>query len=257
MTKKIDLKSDILDDSDAGDIAFYEFFGMSYFLPSQVQDVLNSAAPNEDIELDINSNGGDTSAASTIYSMLKAYQGQINIFIQGMAASAASIIAMAGDHVAMAPTAQMMIHKCLADPGGYVNADGLRQLAAQNDSVDIGIANAYMAKTGMSQSDLLQLMSNQTFMDAKTAVDKGFADEVAFSGQKTGIADKAPVFSNSVSKMPSREVVDKFNSLLGKAKAFDKLETIKPVEDPPKTTDKENNKKTDKSELKRELALLF
>ncbi len=257
MTKKIDLKADILDDSDSYDRSFYDFFGMPYFLPSQVQDAINSAAPNEDIELDINSNGGDVSAASTIYSILKAYQGKVNIFVQGMAASAASIIAMAGDHVAMAPTAQMMIHKCLADPGGPVNADDLRQMATQNDSVDDGIANAYMAKTGMNQSDLLQLMSNQTYMSAQTAVDKGFADEIAFSGKKTGVADKAPVFSNSISKMPSREVVNKFNLLLGKAKAFDKLEAIKPVEDPPKTADKQNNTKTDKSELKKMLALLF
>ncbi|AWT48007.1 head maturation protease, ClpP-related [Oenococcus oeni] len=256
MTKQVDIKADILDDSDVGDIAFYDFFGINYFTPLQLEDVLNSAASGEDIQLNINSNGGDVSAASTIYSMLKAYQGKVNVFIQGMAASAASVIAMAGDKVSMAPTAQLMIHKCLAGVSDPLNADQLRQIAAQNDSVDLGIANAYMAKTGMNQSDLLQLMSNQTFMDAKTAVDKGFVDEVAFAGDKTGIADKAPVFSNSISKMPSKKVVEKFNLLVGKAKAFDKLETNSSGEEK-KSDDEQQNKKIDKSELKRELALLF
>ncbi|WP_257611025.1 ATP-dependent Clp protease proteolytic subunit, partial [Oenococcus oeni] len=103
------------------------------------------------------------------------------------------------------------------------NADELRQMAAQNDSVDIGIANAYMLKTGMSQSDLFQLMSNQTFMDAKTAIDKGFADEMAFTSKTQTASDKAPVFANSIAKLPSRETIDKFNLLMGKAKAFDKI----------------------------------
>ena len=256
MTVQIDVKNDIIG---ADSEPMYQFFGMNYVAPEQIQNALASAKVKEDIEIDIDSNGGEVSAASQIYSMLKAYPGQVNVFIQGIAASAASIIAMAGDKISISPTAQIMIHKCLAATDS-ANADELRQMAAQNDSVDIGIANAYMLKTGMSQSDLFQLMSNQTFMDAKTAIDKGFADEMAFTSKTQTASDKAPVFANSIAKLPSRETIDKFNLLMGKAKAFDKISKaqIPLEEDSEEVAPKENKKTNSQPSLRqRKLAILL
>ena len=104
---KIDIKGDIVSD-DAG--AFYEYFGMSSTYPKLVQDAIANDE-DEEITLNIASNGGDVFAASEIYTMLKASGKRIVVNVQGLAASAASVISMAGDTVRISPTAHIMIHK--------------------------------------------------------------------------------------------------------------------------------------------------
>ena len=104
---KINIRGVIVDDDTA---AFYSWFDMQSASPTMVSDILNDA--DDDVEVDINSNGGDVFAASEIYTLLRAYSGKVTINITGMAASAASVIAMAGDEVVMSPTAQMMIITC-------------------------------------------------------------------------------------------------------------------------------------------------
>lgn len=200
------IKGDVVDNETA---AFYQFFGMPAVSPASVSDVLDSAGPNDDVEVDIASNGGDVFAASEIYTMLKNYQGNVTVNVQGLAASAASVIAMAGDKVSISPTAQIMIHKAWSRIQG--NADDLSHESNMLDSIDQSIVAAYVAKTGMAAEDVLQLMANETWMTAQDAVDKGFADEIMF------VDDKQPQFTNSISEIPSKAAINKFMNLISKS----------------------------------------
>lgn len=131
-------------------------------------------AAGRDVTVWINSPGGDVIAASVIYAALMEHKGKITVKIDGLAASAASVIAMAGDTVLMAPTAYLMIH----NPWSLVigNAEELRQEAAVLDEIADGLVLAYQIKTGMSRGKLQQLMDDETWMSARTAMDYGFAD---------------------------------------------------------------------------------
>ncbi|HEP3563270.1 TPA: Clp protease ClpP [Streptococcus pyogenes] len=204
----IDIKGNIVS-NDVGE--FYEWFGISSTYPDKVQQAI---ASNEDDEITLNiaSNGGDVFAASEIYTMLKDSKKNIVVNVQGLAASAASVIAMAGNIVRMSPTSQMMIHK--ASVVAYGNADDLGHESDVLNSIDESIAMAYELKTGMNQTDILQLMSTETWMNAKAAVDKGFADEIMFND-----ADEEPTFENAlIGNLPSKAAISKFRNLIAKQK---------------------------------------
>ena len=128
------------------------------------------------ITLWINSPGGDCIAASQIYSMLMDYQGEVTVKIDGIAASAASVIAMAGTKVLMAPTALMMIH----NPSMMAFGDHNDMAKAIDilEEVKESIINAYEIKTGQSRAVLSHLMENETWMNAKKAIELGFADGI-------------------------------------------------------------------------------
>lgn len=115
-------------------------------------------------------------AAAQIYNMLKEYSGDVTIKIDGLAASAASVIAMAGDKVVMSPVAMMMIH----NPSTVAFGDrvDMQKAMAMLDEVKESIINAYEIKTGMSRTKLAHMMDAETWMDARSAVDLGFADDV-------------------------------------------------------------------------------
>ena len=142
--------------------------------PQMFKDELN--AGSGDITVWINSPGGDCIAASQIYTMLIDYKGNVNVKIDGMAASAASVIAMAGTTVAMSPTAMMMIHNPMTVVSGDHNEmeKAIDMLAEVKES----IINAYELKTGMQRAKLSRLMENETWMNAKVALDYGFIDEI-------------------------------------------------------------------------------
>lgn len=205
-TGKIDIKGDIVSNEYG---AFYDFWGMDSVYPKKIQQALE-ADTDEEITLDVASNGGSVFAASEIYTMLKASGKHIVVNIQGLAASAASVISMAGDTVRISPTAQLMIHKASND--AYGNADSMRKNADVLDSIDASIVNAYILKTGMKESDLIHLMSNETWMNAQTAVDKGFADEIMF------VDENKPLITNSLHVLPSREALNKFYNMQFKEK---------------------------------------
>ena len=169
---KIPIKGAVVSNDDAD---VYDWLGYDYASPRQVESVLNDA--DGDVEVDIASGGGSVFAASEIYTMLKAYSGKVVVNIQGLAASAASVIAMAGDEVNMSPTSQMMIHKASTISMG--NADDLDHDSKMLDVTDQSIVNAYENKTGLKRDDILQMMAKETWMTAQDAVDKGFADNVA------------------------------------------------------------------------------
>ena len=138
-------------------------------------------------------------------------QKNIVVNIQGLAASAASVIAMAGNTVRMSPTSQLMIHKASVSTVG--NSDDLEHESEVLNGIDESIAMAYELKTGMKQTDILQLMSNETWMNAKVAVDKGFADEIMFNE-----SDDEPNFENAIHALPSKAAINKFKNLIAKEK---------------------------------------
>lgn len=215
---KIPIKGAVVSNDDAD---IYDWLGYDYASPRQVENALNDA--NGDVEVDIASGGGSVFAASEIYTMLKAYAGKVVVNIQGLAASAASVIAMAGDEVNMSPTSQMMIHKASTISMG--NADDLDHDSKMLGVTDQSIVNAYEAKTGMSRDDILQMMAKETWMTAQDAVDKGFADNVAVD-----TSTNQPQLINAVGVPTlSSEAVNKIKTLLAKSRS-DKPE--KQVETP-------------------------
>lgn len=129
-----------------------------------------------DITVYINSPGGDVFAGSQIYTALKEHKGKVTVKIDGLAASAASVIAMAGDTVVMAPTAYMMIHNPLTCVFG--NKEDLKKASKVLDEVKEGLLNAYEDKTGLAREKISALMDAETWMSARSALELGFCDEV-------------------------------------------------------------------------------
>ena len=124
----------------------------------------------------INSPGGDCVAAAQIYNMLTAYNGKVTVKIDGIAASAASVIAMAGDTVLVSPVSMLMIHNPATIAWGD-HAD-MQKAIDMLSEVKESIINAYVLKTGLSRARLSHLMDAETWMDANKAVELGFADGI-------------------------------------------------------------------------------
>lgn len=140
--------------------------------PQLFKDELNSGTGN--ITVWINSPGGDCVAAAQIYNMLTNYNGKVTVKIDGIAASAASVIAMAGDSVLMSPVSTMMIH----NPATIAFGDhtDMQKAIDMLNEVKESIINAYVIKTGLSRSKLSHLMDAETWMNANKAIELGFAD---------------------------------------------------------------------------------
>lgn len=157
-----------------------ESFWGDEITPQMFRDELN--AGEGDVTVWINSPGGNVFAAAEIYTMLKDYKGSITVKIDAIAASAASVVAMAGDVVQMSPVAMLMIH----DPSTVAmgNTKDMEKAIEVLNEVKESIINAYAAKSGLSHARIANLMSNETWMNAKKAVELGFADEVLFEAKQ-------------------------------------------------------------------------
>lgn len=142
--------------------------------PQLFRDELN--AGNGDITVWINSPGGDCIAAAQIYNMLMEYKENVTVKIDGIAASAASVIAMASTKVCVSPVSMMMIHNPMTVAMG--DTAEMQKAIEMLSSVKDSIINAYEIKTGLSRAKLSHLMDAETWMDAGKAVELGFADEV-------------------------------------------------------------------------------
>lgn len=142
--------------------------------PKIFKDELNGG--NGDITVWINSPGGDCVAAAQIYNMLRDYKGNVTVKVDGIAASAASVIAMAGDKVLMSPVSMLMIHNPMTV--AYGSSDEMQKAIEMLSSVKDSIVNAYEIKTGLSRAKLSHLMDSETWMDANKAVELGFADDI-------------------------------------------------------------------------------
>lgn len=141
----------------------------------------------------LNSPGGDCIAASQIYTMLMDYQDDVTIKIDGIAASAASVIAMAGTKVLMAPTALMMIHNPMTM--AYGNQADMEKTIEMLDEVKESIMNAYEIKTSLSRAKLSHLMDSETWMNANKAIELGFADDILKDSKKDAADIPAYAFS--------------------------------------------------------------
>lgn len=148
--------------------------------PQLFKDELN--ADSGDITVWINSPGGDVFAAAQIYNMLRDYKGHVTVKIDGLAASAASVIAVAGDTVLVSPVAMMMIHNPATIAMG--NTKDMEAAIAMLNEVKESILNAYVDKTGLSRSKLSKMMDDETWFNAKKAVELGFADKVLFAAEE-------------------------------------------------------------------------
>ena len=196
---KVNIKGPIVGNSDAW---IYEWFGIEATSPSMVDKAIEKAN-GEDLEVEINSGGGSVFAGSEIYTALKSYPGNVTVKIVGLAASAASVIAMAGKKVMMSPTAQMMIHNVSScAEGDYREMEHTAEILKNaNDT----IANAYRLKTGKTQEELLALMDKETWMTAQKAKELGFIDEVMFE-------DIQLAASTSYSGLLPPEVINKMRN---------------------------------------------
>ncbi len=141
------------------------------------------------ITIKLNSPGGDVIAASLISTMIRDYPGRVTVRIDGMAASAATVVALAGDIVKIQDTAYFMIHDPLvAFFFAVLNIEELNRLADSLQAVKEGIVNAYEAKTGLSRPRLSKMMTDETWMDAQKALDLGFVDEILSQGSKIPVS---------------------------------------------------------------------
>ena len=141
----------------------------------------------------LNSPGGDCIAASQIYTMLMDYKDDVTVKIDGIAASAASVIAMAGTRVLMAPTALMMIHNPMTM--AYGNQADMEKAIEMLDEVKESIMNAYEIKTSLSRAKLSHLMDSETWMNANKAIELGFADDILKDSKKDAADIPAYAFS--------------------------------------------------------------
>lgn len=219
--------------SDYADV--YDYLGYENINPKAIKQALNEAN-GSDVTLEINSPGGYVDAGSEIYTALKEYQGQVIAKITGQACSAASWIALAADRVEMSPTAQMMIHRASTISIG--NSDDLASDLNALNSLDKSFVDLYSQRTGLDAQEVYRLMCNTTWMNAKEAVDKGFADEIMFQNDKKTALVNA---DGSLSVKP--DTINKIKNLLhGKL-----TENVVKLQE---------NKKND-SQLQSKLAILF
>ena len=150
-------------------------------------------AGDGDITLWINSPGGDCFAAAQIYNLLMDYKGNVTVKIDGLAASAASVIAMAGNKVCMSPVAMMMIH----NPAtlAYGDKSDMEKTIGMLSEVKESIINAYELKSSLDRKQISKMMDNETWLNAKKAVELGFADEILFDKKEETESTEAMLYS--------------------------------------------------------------
>lgn len=179
------------DDPKIGELAIYgPVFSESWWddeiSPGKIREQLEALGDVSQIKVFVNSPGGDAFAGTTIHNILKRHSAEVVVYIDGLAASAASVIAMAGDRVIMPRNAMIMVH----NPWTIALGDSkeLRQVADTLDQVGETLVATYKAKTDMSRRKLLQLMEAETWMGAEMAVELGFADEIEEDKDKAASA---------------------------------------------------------------------
>lgn len=194
---KLKLFGDVIDDELA---QVYDWLEIDSIHPGLVENAIENNTDGV-LDVDISSYGGDVTAASNIYSQLKSYDGQVNIRVTGIAASSGSIIAMAADHLEMAPTAMMMIHNASTSVSG--NNSDMQKAADMLSKTNDSIANAYVARSGKDKQEILDLMDKETWLTVDDAIELGLVDEIMHS--------KDAVVLNSALKMPT---LDKIKELM-------------------------------------------
>lgn len=169
MSESIDIKGTITSNDDKW---IYDFCGIESVCP---KDVLSKLNGTEDVDVYINSGGGDVTAASEIYEALRQYKGKVLIHVVGLAASAASVI-MCARECDISPTSLVMIHNVAT--GTYGDKNAMEHTAGVLSAADEAVCAAYQIKTGKSKDELLGMMNEETWMSAQKTVELGFCDRV-------------------------------------------------------------------------------
>lgn len=185
----------------AAELFLYDIIGNDMFGGISAKDFASQLTDLKDaksLDIRINSPGGDVFDGLAMYALINNFKGTKTVYIDGLAASIASVIAMAGDKVVMAPEAELMIHSAWTVSQG--NSQDLRKMADQLDSADAKIQAIYERKTGMDKAALDELMKAETWMSADKAVEMKFADGVdtppaksASNAQATKISNLSPI----------------------------------------------------------------
>lgn len=174
--------------------------------PKQFKSELMSSSG--DITLWINSPGGDVFAASQIYNMLMDYKGNVTVKIDGLAASAASVIAMSGSKILMSPVSQIMVHNPMTIAIG--NAEEMSKAINMLSEIKESIINAYELKTNLPRDEISKMMDLETWMNARKAVELGFADEIMYiENQKSDTVLDSFMFSRMA---VTNKLIDKLKS---------------------------------------------
>lgn len=171
---RIEIRGVVVPDDD---LFAYQWFGMDACSPKLVKRAL-ADAKGSNVEVLLNSGGGDVNAGAEIYTMLREYSGKVLIKIQSFAASAAAVISQAGESE-ISPVAQLMIHNVSSYAAGD-NRD-MAHMAQVLKNANKALASAFVAKTGKSEAEVLELMAKETWFTAEQAVKEGFVDRVMFA----------------------------------------------------------------------------
>lgn len=215
----------------------FDWMNQDSFSPLSIQNQLDDA-DGEDITLEINSPGGYVDAGSEIYTALKEYPGKVTANIVGQACSAASWITLAADHVAMSPTAQIMIHR--ASGGAIGNSSDMKSEYNALDQMDKSFVDLYAKRTGKAPEEIYQMMVDTTWMNAKTAKANGFIDEIMFENE-------APTVVNATGGLIlNDQMISKIKNLLHSESSDDT-----------KPTKNKNEKPKTKGQSKKDLSLLL
>jgi len=182
-------------------------FGIETVTPKGFREQL-AEHQGKNLTVWINSYGGDVFAASQIYTALKEHKGKVTVKVDGVAISAASVIAMAGKEILMSPTAIMMIH----NPWSYAQGESkdMRHAADILDEVKETIVSAYQVKTGRSRNKIAQLMDEETWMGSKKAISEGFADGQLYTDAGVDPEPNAMMFSRVAIQNSAADSMKKF-----------------------------------------------
>lgn len=154
----------------------YDAYDIEAFSPSDLYKELDKIGEFDSIDIEINSPGGYVTAGSEIYTALINHKGEVNVTITGLAASMASVIAMAGTNVKISPTARIMIHNASATASGdYRDFDKYSEQLKKTNEV---ISNAYLLKANVDREEVLEMMGKETWLTPDEAIHYGFADEI-------------------------------------------------------------------------------
>lgn len=159
-----------------GDIVSEQWWSETEVDPYNFKNQLDELGDVNEINVHINSYGGETFAGFAIHNLLKQHKAKINVYVDGIAASSASIIAMAGDKIYMPKTSLMMIHNCWTWACG--NAKELRKTAKDMDKIGDAIKASYLDRIKIDEKELDKLLDEETLMTASECIEKGFADEI-------------------------------------------------------------------------------
>lgn len=225
--------------------------------PKQFVKDLKNLGDIEELDVRINSNGGDVFAGQTIYSLLKSHKASINVYIDGLAASIATIVAMAGDKITMSPGAMFMIHNPSSVAYGEAK-DFIKNAEILNKVKECLIAT-YKAKVNLDEEELSEMMDNESWFTAEEALDKGFIDEISGVEIEACVNKSNQVFFNGIGFDISNYInTPKFKNMVESKKNDDLISTLnqsresfkKIMENKAATPNNEEDEELNKEEFK-------